>query len=250
MAIIQLGSIITNIKGSIGGTTFSSSRAGTIAKNRVHGKRAVSQNQANALNFSKIVTNGWNALTVAQQNEFNSYAIANPFTDRYGITKMLTGYQWYKQLSFAKYYWQGSNLNAPPSYATPLALPSFTVTLNSSQMLFNWSTPINPAQLFLYFYTSPPIKGNAKLSRGAYRLTDIRSLNYASSFNFTQAWQQAHGISYGALTGIGKFNVNVFVVPINRASYVSGINQSAVGSLSTILSGIGTYAIGSTFIID
>jgi hypothetical protein len=250
MALVQLGTIITNIKGSISGTTFSNCRNGTVAKKRVTGKRLTTTKQADSLNTSKLITNAWNALSVLQQNDFNAYALANTFTDRYGVTKKLTGFQWFKQLSYASYYWSGTTLIIPPAHATPSALPSFTVSLNTTTMQFTWSTPIDPGTLYLLFFTSPPIKQNMLLSRSAYRLTDIRALSYGSTFNFTSAWEQAHGLTYSAIAASGKYNINVLVVPINKASFVSGNAAKGIGSFSSIPSGIGAMAIGSTFVIN
>lgn len=232
MALVQLGTIITNIKGSIGGTTFSNGRAGTIAKKRVTGKRQVSQSSLNALSTSKLITAAWNQLTAPLQAEFNAYALANAFTDRYGVTKQLTGFQWFKQLCYANYYWYGTGIVEPPAYATPDALPSATVFVESDGLNFSWSTPIDPANLLLFMFTTPPIKLQASLPRGAYRLTDVRSLDYSNTFNFTDVWEQAHGLNYTAIAAAAKFNINVLMVPINKNSLVSGLGVSTVGALT------------------
>lgn len=250
MALIQLGTIVSNIKGSIGGTTFSSTRAGTVAKRRLTGKRLLSSSASNALSTSKLITTSWNGLTASEQNEFNSYALVNAFIDRYGLTKQLTGFQWFKQLCYANYYWNSTFISVPPAYATPDALPSFDVTLTSDVITFDWSIPIDPAEVLLFMFTTPPIRSNAALPRGAYRLTDIRALDYSSSFNLTEVWNQAHGLNYASLTGSGKFNINIFVVPINKSSFVSGLGVSSSGSFTSITSGIGSMAIGSTFFVD
>lgn len=231
MALVQLGTIITNIKGSIGGTTFSNGRAGTIAKKRVTGKRQVSQASLNALSTSKLLTTVWNQLSAPLQAEFNAYALANAFTDRYGVTKQLTGFQWYKQLANANYYWNGTALSEPPAYATPDALPSASVFVESDGLRFGWSTPIDPDALQLFMFTTPPIKLQAALPRGAYRLTDVRSLDYSSFFEFTEVWEQAHGLNYTEIAAAAKFNINVLMVPINKNSLVSGLGVSALGSL-------------------
>src|SRR5271156_6509103 len=110
MALIQLSGIVSNIKGSIGGTTFSSIRAGTIAKKRIVGKRLLNTSQAIAINNSLLSTFAWNNLSNANKVLFNNYALANASTDRYGITKQLTGYQWYKLLNQNSLYFTDSNL--------------------------------------------------------------------------------------------------------------------------------------------
>lgn len=230
MAIIQLGSLISNIKGSIGGVTFSNVRGGTVAKSRLTGKRIPTTSQSNALNNSKIITNAWNNLTAEQKQVFNDYALANEFTDRYGNTKSITGYAWFKMLCWASYFLDATLLTSPPAYSTPAALPALTVVCDVDSIVCTWATSINTATTGLLFYTSPPVRQGAGLVRGSLRLTDISSLDYSSSFNITTAWQNAHGLVWENLTVLGVFNIFVFAVPVKLASWVTGLGVSGVGN--------------------
>ncbi len=229
MALIQLGSIITGIKGSIGGTTFSAIRAGTVAKNRLSGKRLLTSSQSNALNTSQLITGAWNDLTNSQKVNFNDYALANTFYDRHGVVKVLTGFQWFKQLCWASYYFEGNFITSPPAYAIPIAIPLFTIDASTGLLVFTWSIPIDISNTYLFLYTSKPVKGNATYQRGAYRLTDVRSLDYSNSFDFTDAYNQAHNTNYSNILFGGSFNINVLAFVVNRTSWVSGIAGTSVG---------------------
>jgi len=249
MAIIQTSGIISSIKGSIGGTTFSNNRAGLTAKKRLVGKRLPNTKQAAALQSSIITTQQWNQLSSGQRENFNDYAVANTFTDRYGVTKVLTGYQWYKQLAQAALYFNNESINVPPAYAIPAALPTFNVNVGASEIIVTWDTPVDTEEVWVYCYTTLPIRGNARTQRGYYRLTDIRDLDYSESFDITSVWEQTHGLPLAAFTGAGIFNVHVQLFAVNQSSFNSGVAQSGYGSYTAVVSGIGTMSIGSTFTI-
>jgi hypothetical protein len=231
MALIQLGVIVTNIKGSIGGTTFSMNRAGLTAKKRLVGKRLANANQLASLNDSMAVTVAWNSLSFSQKTDFNNYALANAYTDRFGVTKQLTGFQWYKQLSQSSMFFAGSQLTAPPPYSIPPALPTFALFVEDDGIRIVWSTPIDTSLVYVYCYTTKPTRGQARTQRGLYKLTDIRSLDYSSSFNITDAWNNAHGMDYASLTEAAQFNINVMMFAIDRTSLNNGIAQFTTAPL-------------------
>ena len=226
MALIQFGVIVTNIKGSIGGTTFSSIRAGTVAKLRLTGKRVLNSKQSSALNTSLLSTVAWNQLTNANKILFNNYALANALTDRYGVVKQLTGFQWFKILNQNSLYFSGSSISSPPAYGVPLPPPLFTINTSGATIIVNWSTPVDITNYYWYCYTTAPLRGNARLQRGAYRLTEIRGIDVSSSFDITTAWNNAHNLDFTALVAHGTFNFNVLLFPVKKTSLVNGTAQT------------------------
>ena len=232
MALIQTSEMISNIKGSIGGTTFSMIRAGLIAKKRLVGKRILNSKQSAAINYSLLSTYAWNQLTNTQKNDFNSYALANSSTDRFGVTKLLTGYNWFKLLNQNSLFFTGSNITAPPAHSVPLPPPTFTVSPESDGIYITFSTPIDTANYYWMCYTTGPIRGNATLQRGAYRLTDVRALSLTGTFNIVSKWNDAHGLVYSSLITSAKFNINVMFYPIKKTSLVNGTAQTGIGSTS------------------
>ena len=249
MARITYGTIVTNIKGSIGGTTFSTNRAGAIAKARVVGKRKLTPGQSVSLSSSMSVTNAWNELSYAEKVAFNDYALVNTFTDRFGNVKTLTGYQWYKQLAAASYYLDGTYISVPPAYSFPSALPSFEVLSQAGVLQVTWSTPIDSGVTGIYVYATPPIRGVANNQSATYRLLDTRSLDITSSFDLAAVWSQVFGIDLGSLPASSRFNVNILIMPLDKSSYVSGVAQFNTSEYTETAGGIGIMEIGSTFII-
>jgi len=229
MALIQTSVLVSNIKGSIGGTTFSMNRAGLTAKKRLVGKRLLNTKQAAAINFSLLSTYAWNQLSNANKILFNNYALANASTDRYGVTKQLTGYQWFKLLNQNNLYYNGSNLTSPPAHAVPLPPPTFTINTSTGRIIVTWSTPVDTTNYYYQCFSTAPLRGNARLQRGAYRLTDIRSLDVTHVFDLTDAWDTTHNLTFTAYTEETNFNFNVLIFPIKKTSLVNGTAQTAIG---------------------
>lgn len=249
MARITYGTIVTNIKGSIGGTTFSTNRAGSIAKARVVGKRRLTHGQGVSLSSSMSVTNAWNVLSYSEKTAFNDYALVNTFTDRFGIVKTLTGYQWFKQLASASFYLVGTYLTAPPAYLFPSALPSFSVLSQAGQLVVTWSVPIDPSVTSIYVFATPPIRGMANNQSATYRLLDVRSLDITSSFDLASIWSSVFGIDLSSLPASSSFNVNILIMPIDKSSYVTGVAQFNTSQYTQSPTGVGTGIIGSSFIV-
>lgn len=232
MAIIQLGDIVSDIKGSIGGTTFSRNRAGLTAKQRITGRRVSTQLQGQRMQESQNTTYAWSQLSYSQKSAFNAYALANEYTDRYGTVKPLTGFQWYKQLSQASKYLTGNQLITPPTYTLPDALPTFSVVAGDDVLRVVWSTPIDTDVITVFVYATPPIRGQARKQRGAYRQLDVRSLDVSSAFSIRNKWNDAFNLDYDSIAANGVFTINVLIYPVHKTSFNTGLYQSANGSRS------------------
>lgn len=249
MALIQYGALVSAIKGSINGTTFSNNSAGTITKNRLTGRRSLTTSQSGALSFSKIITIAWNDLTPLQKLDFNNYASLHIFVDRYGVTKTLNGFQWFKILCYNSYYFTGNLITSPPAYSTSPVLPSFSLTLGVTKIQLDWSIPIDTGTTNIFMFSTPPIRATSNLFLSAYRLTSLNGLDVSSSFDFTSKWEQTHGLNYASIASDAKLNINVLVVPVNAVSFVSGLGVSNFGSINTFGVGIGSMAIETTFVV-
>ena len=99
MAVIKLGSIVTDIAGSIGGTTFRRTGTGHAVYNK-QGRQVKSAfapaSRKNAL--GNIFAN-WYLLSESEQNQWNTNASTYPLKDKFGNTKYLTGRQLYTKLN-------------------------------------------------------------------------------------------------------------------------------------------------------
>lgn len=99
MANIKLGAIVSDIQGSIGGTTFRRTPHGHSAYNKQK-KQLLS---ARSLNSRRIelanVFQGWSKLSDKERKQINEQSKLFQFPDKFGNMKNLTGRQLYTKLT-------------------------------------------------------------------------------------------------------------------------------------------------------
>lgn len=232
MARIQLSELISDISGSVGGTTFSRNNAGLVAKSRIVGKRIRTSKQQIALQNSTRITDAWKALSLYDKFNWNAFAAIHTKTNRYGQVKILSGFTWFKSINQARYFVNGTLTTSPPVYDYPSFLPTFDLTLSTSDIIIDWSEVINPAEVALYIYSTPPITGTARYNRGGYRLTVLKPKDYSSSFSILEEWEQAHGLVWADLAATGNFYMNVQIFAISKTTFMTGTSVTATGELS------------------
>lgn len=95
MARAQYGAIITDLKGSLGGTTFQGGNTGKVVKNKGYRRGSNTQTRTYALTQLQAVTRAWRSLTSEDRNDWNTRTNDWPFTDKFGNTYYGSGYQFY-----------------------------------------------------------------------------------------------------------------------------------------------------------
>lgn len=92
MALLILGPMVAEARGSIGGTVFSRNRAGHIARQRVKPVNPASERQETIRASIQNLQNAWRSVvTAAQRLAWEHYADGTPLQNRLGGTNRLTG---------------------------------------------------------------------------------------------------------------------------------------------------------------
>ncbi len=92
MALVLLGGGVTDIRGSIGGTTFSRNQGGNYARARTKPINQRSQRQVDQRTIlSHIGRAWWDTLTIAERTAWNTYAEMTTWTNRLGQTISISG---------------------------------------------------------------------------------------------------------------------------------------------------------------
>jgi len=248
MALIQTSSLISSIKGSVGGVTYSSNKSGLVVKKRLTGKKSVNSKQLSALNLSKGVIATWSSLSYGVKTDWSDFSSLYTFTDKFGVTKTLTGMNWFMSVNMNRTLLGVAIVTIPPTYEVPSALPPFYINMSDTTIEIVWADVVDDSMVDILVFASAPSRGQARFERGAYRLLDITGIDYTSSFDITDAWEIATGLVYAASVGNGNANVNILIVPVSKSSYISGLAQSSTSQVPRV--GIGFMAIGTTFIVS
>ena len=128
MAKIQLGPMVGQASGAMGGTVFSRNRYGTYIRRRAHPTVSTTPAALAAKARLASVSQAWAGLTDAQREAFRVWAANNPVTDRLGERQVLSGHAAYTGLNSVLSGIGSSLITAPPTQDAPAALTSLSLT--------------------------------------------------------------------------------------------------------------------------
>lgn len=150
MATLELGSIVSDIRGSVGGETYSRNPAGLYVKSRSSPAQPVSARRTNVQTAFTTLTQAWSGtLTEAQRKTWREYAKVWPVSNRLGKRIHLSGACHFVRCNFYKTFLTAGIgfLVAPPG--GPIAIPQFEFTATASTNKISVSFP-------LLNYADPP----------------------------------------------------------------------------------------------
>jgi hypothetical protein len=93
MAQVQYGSIITEIKGKVSGSTFQSGRGFKSMKNTGRQVKGVSPQKQRVKSAIQAVSHQWGALTQQQRDDWAAFVGDWPFVNRFGESYTASPYQ-------------------------------------------------------------------------------------------------------------------------------------------------------------
>lgn len=101
MAILRFGLVVTGIRGSIGGTTYSANKSGAYAKAWAPAINPRTPFQSNERRVLSWVASEWRNLTGAQRTGWNTWAalLAQVQTNSLGVSYYLSGFQWFVKVN-------------------------------------------------------------------------------------------------------------------------------------------------------
>ncbi len=99
MAVIKLGSIVTDIAGSIGGTTFRRTSTGHAVYNKQGRQVKSAFAKASRKNELGNIFSSWYNITESEREQWATNASTYPLKDKFGNTKYLTGRQLFTKLN-------------------------------------------------------------------------------------------------------------------------------------------------------
>ncbi len=128
MAIIKFGSVITGMRGSIGGTTFSANGSGDYAKAWRAGPNPRSELQSAQRATLGGLGASWLSLTSAQRTAWDTYAAlpAQKLTNSLGVDYYASGWNW-----FVKNQLQQLQRTSTPTVTAPVGARPTAPTISA-----------------------------------------------------------------------------------------------------------------------
>lgn len=166
MAIIKTSGLITDINGSIQGSTFQNSLGGLTLKSKSFQKRRFSEQANAAKSIMNNLQEEWKNLSQANRDLWNAFALFKPTLMNNGSGRLLNGQQLFLKYG-AWYYSQFLFVpNLPAMSNTYLAPVAVSVVYNAPNLEIHTDRNINEASEFINFRISSPMLQSQKSPKG------------------------------------------------------------------------------------
>ena len=155
MARITYGAIVTEIRGSVGGTTFQRSGYGFSVKNKPNQVRLMSEGQRAIRAAMSFIAQSWRNLSQSNRNAWISWASTHPFSSKHNTTSYLTGYSYFVRFNVNRYLFVGNIMQNPG--AGSIAMPDLdpALVVSGSELLMDLAPSTPTSDLVGYISCSP-----------------------------------------------------------------------------------------------
>ncbi len=175
MARIIYGSIITNIKGSIGGITFQKNGSGTIARLKPRKNQTNTQKQRDQQPRLKQLQREWNLLSLTNKILWNDFAAINKKIGLDGQEKKLTGYQWFLSINENLILINEDIKKAPPVYEIVNPINSAPLYWNQEVLFLSYNSSVDTSLYQSIGYCSFVLNSVSKFDFNKTRLLNKNS---------------------------------------------------------------------------
>lgn len=181
MALIQLGSIVAEIRGKLGGTVFSRNRSGNYMRNKTSPVNPNTERQVQVRSqFSFLAGYFKDTITATQRDNWNSWANNSPFTNVLGNTYYTTGINSFIKINMMKLLCGLSIIADPPTEfgeASPIILneagivvseAAGTISITAITDLLNFDGSIDDEAVLIS--VGEPRSPNVNFFKGPYKI--------------------------------------------------------------------------------
>lgn len=225
MAKVQYGAMITELTGSIGGTTFQRNRSGNIARTRSGTPKSITPKQSAS---ERILANNlvdWQNLTLLEQQAWDTFATANPKTDRFGTVKTLSGLQFFTSVNISLELVSHTEIIIPPSFQVTLPYNLTTFTVDDVKIGIQQTAPLSEFKDGLLIFFTGPLKRTTTSFRRHLRLVAATSVSPATFLNLTTFYESAFNMTWPWAGVPGGYRIGCMIVSVEE---LSGITSLAV----------------------
>lgn len=184
MAKLKFGAVISDARGSIEGVTFSKGRAGSFARRRVVPRAQVTAfNSAVRVRLANFARRWFGSLTAIQRTAWIALAVANPVTDVFGNTHILSGQQLYIRVNQLRAQAGLVALDVAPAdqAVTGLITMIVTATAPATLSISFTVTPLSAGHR-LYIFASPSLSPGRIATKADMKFIGVSALAQASPY--------------------------------------------------------------------
>lgn len=177
MALVKLGGLAQDVRGSLNGTTFSRNKGGAYARTKVSPVQPVSSFSSKARAIFSALSQRWSTvLTTSQRQAWIAFAASHTFVNVFGDAITLSGISFYQSINRAIGQVGKTYIDDPPAtFVVPAVVSATiagTVTAGVLSALTNTTTAsaTPPTNYTLYVFATPPLGPGVTPQKSDFRL--------------------------------------------------------------------------------
>jgi hypothetical protein len=196
MARVTYGSMITELKGSVGGITFHRNSSGPIARLRPKPPVNPSQLQSNQQQLLSYLVSMWGALSLSDKDSWDTMASANNHYTPWGEEKTLSGYQWFLSCNLNRLFIGDTIVETCPGYTSVAAPATFTLEATSDDFTIEWDPEWTPEFGPTLILATAPIRQNSLKVRRPGFFLEYHSFSAVSSYSIKSLYEAAYNLTW------------------------------------------------------
>lgn len=175
MALIKLGGLAQDVRGTLNGNVFSRNRGGAYIRTKVSPVQPVSSFASAARAMFAALSQSWSTnLTDVERAAWEAFAAVHPFVNVFGDSIILNGISFYQSVNRRLLQMGLEELTTPPATFDVPDIISVTVSMQADDV-GNISMPIEIGRALdpdevIYVFATPPILGARAVQKNMYRL--------------------------------------------------------------------------------
>lgn len=197
MAKVKLTDFISDIRGSVAGTTYSKNRSGNYRKNKPHPINRNTAAQAGVRTFFGTLTKGWRSLTEAQRATWRAATLSFTKVNSLANVIQLTGAQLYIAINRNLQTISEALITiAPPKVSVP-AFATFTVVpdISNPDIIVTFTAPILATDK-VELYASAPLSAGKFSSAQSYKLVRVADITFGTGSNIQVDYELIYGVTW------------------------------------------------------
>ncbi len=175
MALIKLGALAQDVRGSLNGTTFSRNTSGAYVRTKVSPVQPITEANTAAKLYFKTLSQMWSSILTAENRaDWNAFAAVHPVVNVFGDSIILSGIAFF-QLANRRLLQIGFDplISPPPTWDTtnPGTLAVVAEVTGTAISTLTITTGTSPeTNESLYVFGTPPILGARSVQQNDLRL--------------------------------------------------------------------------------
>lgn len=218
MAIVQVGELISSIRGSVGGVTFRNSKSGIVALSRPIGHKATTQKGYISRNNLQDLIIGYRELGNDSKDNWIEYADLYTKVNMFGNTRILSGFNWFTSMNYYREFCGLSVFVNPPVHVLPTAVPEWTVTNEEDGININIGEMEIVGDEYFIWYISNVYNLDSTALTSQLRIGGFQLTEQEISINITEDFDSITGLVYSDIVSTGIFNIGVGLRVFNGTS--------------------------------